>query len=161
NVGLTVDTRLAAELPRLDRNPFKLDLLNPAVQDTRRNEMMPYHSWAANSTELGGGTDKKNDLQVDGSPIGPCYKASYVPNSHAGNIPGNDADGPRAAGRLLEIAERQRRTADHIRPLHDHVGRCGKSPTHPVRGQPRAGIAVRCHRRTCDERAVFPEPRAG
>lgn len=83
NIVLTVDTRLASELPRLDRNPFKLDLLNPAVQDTRRNEMMPYHSWAANSTELGGGTDKKNDLQVDGSPIGAGYKASYVPNSDA------------------------------------------------------------------------------
>src|ERR1051326_933206 len=39
NVGLTVDTKLATELPRLDRNPFKLDLLNPAVQDTRRQEM--------------------------------------------------------------------------------------------------------------------------
>src|SRR5262249_6471073 len=81
NVGLTVDTKLANDIPRLDRNPFKLDLLNPAVQDTRRSEMMPYHSWAANSTELGGGTDKKNDLLVDGSPIGTGYKASYVPNT--------------------------------------------------------------------------------
>ena len=83
NVGLTVDTKLANDIPRLDRNPFKLDLLNPAVQDTRRTEMMPYHSWAANSTELGGGTDKKNDLLVDGSPIGSGYKSSYVPNSDA------------------------------------------------------------------------------
>jgi hypothetical protein len=70
SVMLTFDTKLAEEIPRLDRNPFKLSLLNPAAIDTRRGEMMPYHSWAANSVELGGGTDKKNDLQVDGSPIG-------------------------------------------------------------------------------------------
>ncbi len=81
NIALTVDTKLASELPRLDRNPFKLTYLNPAVQDTRRNEVNPFLSWAANSIEMGGGTDKKNDLQVDGSAIGVGYKASYVPNT--------------------------------------------------------------------------------
>ncbi|MCC7176566.1 MAG: carboxypeptidase regulatory-like domain-containing protein [Bryobacterales bacterium] len=80
NVTLTIDTKLAEEIPRLDRNPFKLSLLNPAAIDTRRGEMMPYHSWAANSVELGGGTDKKNDLQVDGTTIGVGHKASYTPN---------------------------------------------------------------------------------
>ena len=53
------------------------------MQDTRRNEVQPFQSWAANSVELGGGTDKKNDLQVDGSAIGVGYKASYVPNTDA------------------------------------------------------------------------------
>jgi hypothetical protein len=81
NIALTVDTKLASELPRLDRNPFKLSYLNPAVQDTRRQETNPFLSWSANSVELGGGTDKKNDLQVDGSAIGVGYKASYVPNT--------------------------------------------------------------------------------
>jgi len=80
NVTMTIDTKLAEEVPRLDRNPFKLSLLNPAAVETRRGEMMPYHSWSANSVELGGGTDKKNDLQVDGSPIGVGHKASYTPN---------------------------------------------------------------------------------
>jgi hypothetical protein len=108
NMVLTVDTKLATELPRLDRNPFKLDLLNPAVRDTRRNEMMPYHSWAANSTELGGGTDKKNDLQVDGSPIGSGYKASYVPNSDAVqevNVQQNavDAESGHSAGGAISM----------------------------------------------------------
>jgi hypothetical protein len=45
----------------------------------RFSEMMPYQSWAANSVELGGGTNLKNDLQVDGSPIGVGHKASYTP----------------------------------------------------------------------------------
>ncbi len=81
NVTLTIDTKLAEEVPRLDRNPFKLSLLNPAAVETRRGEMNPYNSWAANSMELGGGTDKKNDLEVDGSPIGVGHKASYTPNT--------------------------------------------------------------------------------
>jgi hypothetical protein len=81
NIALTVDTKLTEELPRMDRNPFKLSYLNPAVVDTRRGEVNPYLSWSANSIEMGGGTDKKNDLQVDGSPIGSGYKASYVPNT--------------------------------------------------------------------------------
>ena len=81
NITLTIDTKLATELPRLDRNPFKLSYLNPAVQETRRNETNPFLSWSANSIEMGGGTDKKNDLQVDGSPIGAGYKASYIPNT--------------------------------------------------------------------------------
>ncbi len=81
NIMLTIDTKLTEELPRLDRNPFKLSYLNPAVQETRRNETNPFLSWSANSIEMGGGTDKKNDLQVDGSPIGSGYKASYIPNT--------------------------------------------------------------------------------
>lgn len=78
SVMLSVDTKMANELPRFDRNPFKLALLDPAAVNTR-GEMNPYHSWAANSIELGGGTNRKNDLKVDGSPIGIGHKATYTP----------------------------------------------------------------------------------
>ena len=44
---------------------------------------MPFHSWAANSVDLGGGTNLKNDLQVDGSPVGLGHKNSYPPNTDA------------------------------------------------------------------------------
>ena len=83
NVGLTVDTKLAEEIPRFDRNPFKLSLLNPAVVETRRQEMNPFHSLAANSLELGGGTNQKNDLVIDGSPAGVGNKTGYTPNTDA------------------------------------------------------------------------------
>ena len=69
-------------MPRFDRNPFKLTLLAPSAVNTR-GEMMPFHSWAANSVDLGGGTNLKNDLQVDGSPIGLGHKNSYIPNTDA------------------------------------------------------------------------------
>jgi hypothetical protein len=107
NVGLTVDNKLANELPRFDRNPFKLSLLNPAAANTR-GEMMPFHSWAANSIELGGGTNLKNDLQVDGSPIGVGHKASYTPAPEAVqevNILQNsvDAESGHSAGGVVSM----------------------------------------------------------
>jgi hypothetical protein len=79
NQELTIDTRLANETPRSDRNPFKLTLLEPAAVNTR-GEMQPYNSWAANSVDLGGSTNLKNDLLVDGNPIGIGHKAGYPPN---------------------------------------------------------------------------------
>src|SRR5450759_3787991 len=82
NKDFTLDSKMAEEIPRIDRNPFKLTLLAPSAVNTR-GEMMPYHSWAANSVDLGGGTNLKNDLQVDGSPIGLGHKNSYSPNTDA------------------------------------------------------------------------------
>ena len=82
NKDFTLDSKMTEEMPRIDRNPFKLTLLAPSAVNTR-GEMMPYHSWAANSVDLGGGTNLKNDLQVDGSPIGLGHKNSYPPNTDA------------------------------------------------------------------------------
>ncbi len=82
NKDLTIDTKMAEETPRLDRNPFKLTLLAPSAINTR-GEMQPYHSWSMNSVDLGGGTNLANDLQVDGSPIGLGHKGSYPPNTDA------------------------------------------------------------------------------
>jgi hypothetical protein len=76
---LTIDTKLVAETPRLDRNPFKLTLLEPAAVNTR-GEMQPFNSWGANSVDLGGQTNLKNNLLVDGNPIGIGHKAGYPPN---------------------------------------------------------------------------------
>ena len=38
---LTIDSKLAQEMPRFDRNPFKLTLLAPSAVNTR-SEMMPF-----------------------------------------------------------------------------------------------------------------------
>jgi len=79
NVDLTIDTQMANNVPRIDRNPFKLTLVEPAAINTR-GEMLPYDSWAANSVDLGGDTNLKNNLLVDGNPIGIGHKAGYPPN---------------------------------------------------------------------------------
>lgn len=78
NQELTIDTKMANETPRLDRNPFKLTLLEPAAINTR-GETLPYQSWAPNSVDLGN-TNLRNNLLVDGNPIGIGHKAGYPPN---------------------------------------------------------------------------------
>jgi hypothetical protein len=82
NKDITLDNKMVAETPRIDRNPFKLTLLAPSAINTR-GEMQPYQSWSANSVDLGGGTNLKNDLEVDGSPLGMGHKATVVPNTDA------------------------------------------------------------------------------
>ena len=79
NQDLTIDTKMSNDTPRLDRNAFKVTLLEPAAINTR-GEMLPYQSWAANSVDLGGNTNLKNNLVVDGNPIGIGHKAGYPPN---------------------------------------------------------------------------------
>src|SRR5205807_10254485 len=66
NQNITLNSTLATETPRYDRNPFKLTLLAPEAINTR-GEMLPFLSWSANSVDLGGGTNLKNDIEVDGS----------------------------------------------------------------------------------------------
>jgi hypothetical protein len=104
---LTLDSRMVNEIPRIDRNPFKLTLLAPSAVNTR-GEMQPYHSWAANSVDLGGGTNLKNDLQLDGSPLGMGQKNSYVPNTDAVQevvVSTNsvDAESGHSAGGLISL----------------------------------------------------------
>ena len=82
NQDLTLDSTMAAETPRFDRNPFKLTLLVPEAVNTR-GEVLPFLSWSANSVDLGGGTNLKNDLEVDGSPVGLGHKYSLPPNMDA------------------------------------------------------------------------------
>src|SRR5260370_6336957 len=82
NKDLTIDSKMATEIPRFDRNPFKLTLIAPSAVNTR-GEMQPYHSWSANSVDLGGSTNLKNDLQVDGMPVGMGQKNSTPPNTDA------------------------------------------------------------------------------
>jgi hypothetical protein len=109
SVGLTVDNKLADEMPRFERNPFKISLIDPTVVEQRRGEMNPYNSYAPNSVEMGGLTDLKNELQVDGSPIGIAYKAAWVPNTDSvqeSNIQKNavDASVGHSAGGTISIA---------------------------------------------------------
>jgi hypothetical protein len=79
NQDLTIDSTMAKETPRYDRNPFKLTLLAPEAINTR-GEVMPFLSWSANSVDLGGDTNLKNNLEVDGSPVGLGHKYTYPPN---------------------------------------------------------------------------------
>ncbi|MBI3682345.1 MAG: carboxypeptidase regulatory-like domain-containing protein [Acidobacteria bacterium] len=78
-MALTLDTKMANSLPVMNRNPFLLVALNPAVVVNSTNEQSPYHHWAANQFDVGGNTDRKNDIILDGSPSMTTQKSSYTP----------------------------------------------------------------------------------
>jgi hypothetical protein len=82
NQDITLNSTLASETPSYTRSPFKLTLLAPEAINTR-TEILPFLSWSANSVDLGGGTNLKNELEVDGSPVGLGHKYSYPPNMDA------------------------------------------------------------------------------
>lgn len=127
-VRTTVDSKLANDVPRLDRNPFKLSLLNPAVLETRRQEMNPFQSLSPNSLDLGGGTSQRNDLLVDGSPITIGVKASYTPNPDAiqeVNIQQNsvDAESGHSAGGVISMTLKS-----GTNDVHGNVFYVGRNP---------------------------------
>jgi hypothetical protein len=108
NNDLTIDTKMANDTPRLDRNPFKLTLIEPQAINTR-GEVQPYNSWSANSVDLGGGTNLKNELALDGIPLGIGQKVAYVPNTDAVqesivSINGVDAENGHSAGGTIDVA---------------------------------------------------------
>jgi len=76
---LTLDTKMANELPIVHRNPFLLATLNPAVIVRSSTEQSPYHHWAASQLDVGGNTSTKNDILVDGVPQLVGGKGTYVP----------------------------------------------------------------------------------
>jgi hypothetical protein len=104
---LTLDTKMSNDTPRLDRNPFKLTLIEPQAINTR-GEVQPYNSWSANSVDLGGGTNLKNELLIDGIPIGIGQKIAYVPNTDAVqesiiSINGVEAENGHSIGGTIDV----------------------------------------------------------
>ncbi|MEK7406243.1 MAG: TonB-dependent receptor [Acidobacteriota bacterium] len=75
----TIDTKMTNSLPLINRNPFLLAQLNPAVNYTGGAENSPYHHWAASQLDVGGNTSTKNDILVDGSSNMVANKNIYTP----------------------------------------------------------------------------------
>ena len=105
--NLTIDTKMANDTPRLDRNPFKLSLIEPQAINTR-GEAQPYQSWSANSVDLGGGTNLKNELLLDGIPLGLGQKVAYIPNPDGVqesiiSINGIEAENGHSAGGTIDV----------------------------------------------------------
>ncbi len=78
-MALTLDTKMTNALPVVTRNPFLLIALNPATVVRSSNEQSPYHHWAPNEFDVGGNTNRKNDIILDGAPSMTAQKSSYTP----------------------------------------------------------------------------------
>lgn len=78
-MNTTVQGQLLKDVPILARNPFTLALLNPAVINrywdvAHRN---PFYMWSSNGLDVGGATGGKNDMLLDGVPLGYAARGSY------------------------------------------------------------------------------------
>ncbi len=78
-VSLTVDRKMANDLPVINRNPFLLAQLNPATVVRSTTEQSPFHHWAATQMDVGGNTTTKNDIILDGASSMASEKSSYTP----------------------------------------------------------------------------------
>jgi hypothetical protein len=78
-IDLTIDRKMLTDLPILGRNPFRLALLDPSVVDRGWGANNPFDMWGAATIDVGGGTNGKIDLLLDGAPLGMTNKASYAP----------------------------------------------------------------------------------
>jgi hypothetical protein len=78
-MSTTIDTKMANSLPIISRNPFLLVALNPATVVRSTNEQSPFHHWSPNEFDVGGNTNRKNDIILDGAPSMTAQKSSYAP----------------------------------------------------------------------------------
>jgi hypothetical protein len=75
----TVDTKLANSLPVISRNPFMFVALDPAVVIHSTTQQEPFHFWAGSQFDVGGRTNDKNDIIMDGTASMTAQKSSYTP----------------------------------------------------------------------------------
>lgn len=77
----TIDGKMLKELPVLARNPFTLALLDPAVVNRYSdvNKRNPFYQLSSTGVDVGGQTSGRNEVQIDGSPIGVGSRGSYAP----------------------------------------------------------------------------------
>lgn len=107
-MATTIDTKMANSLPIISRNPFLLVALNPATVVRSTNEQSPFHHWAPNEFDVGGNTNRKNDLILDGAPSMTAQKSSYTPPMDAVqevNLQQNavDAEFGHSAGGIISV----------------------------------------------------------
>jgi hypothetical protein len=80
--ALTMEQTLFKELPLRTRNPAALAALDPSVNgDWNRNANFDHY--AANAYDLGGRTQGRNDVLIDGSPLANSAKLGYNPSVEA------------------------------------------------------------------------------
>jgi len=105
----TLDSRMSNKLPIIHRNPFLLLQLDPQVTFTSTSgEQSPFHHWAGSRLDVGGGTQLKNDILVDGSPNTWGPKTNYVPTIDSVselNVQQNatDAEFGHSAGGIISV----------------------------------------------------------
>jgi len=79
---LTVENKVIDQLPIRGRNPYNVATLDPTVSPgtgSTSNENRPYHHAYASDIDVGGQTQRANDVLLDGVALVSSYKSSYTP----------------------------------------------------------------------------------
>ncbi len=110
--SLTITHEQIANLPVLDRSPYSLVLLDPAVQNVYPASATPFHMWQASEMDFGGQTSRANDVLIDGAPVQIGPKGSYTPTMDATQDVvveqvAVDAEFGHSAGGVTNISTRQ------------------------------------------------------
>ncbi len=107
---LTLDQSFLESIPNITRNPTQLAYLSPVVRNAgNKNEVSPYHHWAGNDMDIGGGTRRRNDVLLDGTPLEAGPKVAYTPPMDAiaeFNVSTNavDAEFGHSAGGIISMS---------------------------------------------------------
>ena len=114
----TLDTRLSQELLLLNRNPYMLAALDPAVNYRGGAENVPYHHWAMSQLDVGGNTATRNNVLMDGVPQPVVAKGVYTPPMDAVsevNVQQNatDAEYGHSAGGIVSVQMKSGTNAWH------------------------------------------------
>ena len=116
---LTLDQTMLESIPNITRNPTQLAYLSPVVRNAgNRNETSPYHHWAGNDMDIGGGTRRRNDVLLDGTPLEAGPKVAYTPPMDAiaeFNVSTNavDAEFGHSAGGIISMSLKSGTNAYH------------------------------------------------
>ena len=116
---LTLDQSFLESIPNITRNPTQLAYLSPVVRNAgNKNEMSPYHHWAGNDMDIGGGTRRRNDVLLDGTPLEAGPKVAYTPPMDAiaeFNVSTNavDAEFGHSAGGIISMSLKSGTNAYH------------------------------------------------
>ena len=116
---LTLDQSLLESLPNITRNPTQLAYLSPVVRNAgNKNETSPYHHWAGNDMDIGGGTRRRNDVLLDGTPLEAGPEVAYTPPMDAiaeFNVSTNavDAEFGHSAGGIISMSLKSGTNAYH------------------------------------------------
>jgi len=84
--NMTLGRDLIDQVPLAGRNPYNLANLDPTMltaPNSTEAENRPYHHAFANDYDAGGGTNRANDVLLDGVPLGASYKTAYTPSIDA------------------------------------------------------------------------------
>ncbi len=116
---LTLDQSFLESIPNITRNPTQLAYLSPVVRNAgNKNEVSPYHHWAGNDMDVGGGTRRRNDVLLDGTPLEAGPKVAYTPPMDAiaeFNVSTNavDAEFGHSAGGIISMSLKSGTNAYH------------------------------------------------